>query len=63
MISKISRDTLVKAAIMVIIVGFITNVVINLPSSTKEKVLFPGILGNTVLKNNETGKQIIENMK
>lgn len=58
----ISRNILIQLAIMVIIIGFIVNVVNNLPSSTEEKVLFPGILGNTVLKNNETGKQIIENM-
>ena len=58
----ISKNTLVKVAIIVVVIGFGINVVINLPSSTKEKILFPGILGDTILKNNDTGKQIIENM-
>lgn len=57
-----TKESFVSIIVVLIIVGFGINVVINLPSSAKEKVLFPGILGDTVLKNNETGKQVIENM-
>lgn len=58
----ISRKAVIQVAMMVIIIGFVVNIVINLPVSTEEKDLFPGILGDMTLKNNETGKQTVANM-
>jgi hypothetical protein len=55
----ISRNNLIQIVIMVIILGFIVNMVTNIPSSAEEKDMFPGILGDMILKNNETGKQAI----
>ncbi len=58
----ISRCTVIKVVIMVIIIGFVVNIVINLPSSNEKIDIFPGILGDMTLKNNETGKRAIANM-
>ena len=58
----ISKSILIKIIVVIIIFGFGINIIINLPSNAKEKRLFPGILGDAVLKNNEIGKQVIINM-
>lgn len=58
----ISRNTLINVVIMVIVIGFAVNIVNNLPSSTEKIDMFPGVLGDMTLKNNETGKQSIMNM-
>lgn len=60
----ISKDALIKAAIAVAILGFVINVIINLPSYTKieEKRFFPQVVGDMVLRSNETGVQIIRNI-
>jgi len=58
----ISRDISIKAAIIVAIVGFGIYIIVDLPSSIEEKNMFPGILGDMILENNETGKRVIKNM-
>jgi hypothetical protein len=65
MIDKMKyRGTLIKviATIIIIILGI--YVAINLPLSTKseEKKLFPGIIGDAILKNNETGISSIKDV-
>lgn len=58
----VQRNTLINVAIAVIIIGFAVNIATDLPSSTEKIDIFPGVLGDAVLKNNETGKQAIANM-
>lgn len=58
----ISRNTLIQVAMMVIVIGFIAYTVNNVPSADGKRDLFPGILGNAVLKKNESGKQTIANI-
>ncbi len=58
----ISKYVLAKLAIISMIIVFFVNMAINLPSSSREIPLFPGILGNTGLDKNETGKQVIANI-
>ncbi|MCE8428912.1 MAG: hypothetical protein J5U19_11040 [Candidatus Methanoperedens sp.] len=61
----ISKDKLINAAIIGIIVVLIFMIVIiNLPSTqnVKEEGLFPQIVGNMLLKSNETGIASIKNI-
>ncbi len=60
----ISKGTLIKVVVAVAIIIFIIIAVINLPSSTnlEEKRLFPQIIGDMILKDNETGIYSIRNI-
>lgn len=61
----VSRDISIKIMIVVVVavmvVGFGLNILNNI-SHTEEKRLFPGIIGDSILKNNETGIYFIKNM-
>ncbi len=58
----VSRNALTNVAIVVIIIGFAISIVTNIPSSNVKIYMFPGVIGDAVLRNNETGEQIIKNM-
>ncbi len=58
----VSKYTLTKLVIVTIIIVIVANMVINLPLSSGDTQLFPGILGNTGLDKNETGKHTIANI-
>lgn len=51
------KGALVKTVIVIVIITFGIYIVINFSLSAKneEKILFPGIIGDAILKNNETG--------
>lgn len=57
-----SRSTIIGAVIAIIVIGFFVNVAINLPSPNEKSDMFPGIIGDTVLKSNDTGIYVIKNM-
>lgn len=61
---KISNP--MKAAIIIIVVGIIAilavNMVVDFPKDTEEQPLFPGIIGDMILKSNDTGIYFIKNM-
>ena len=49
-------------AIVVIVIGLAISIVTNQPSSNVKIDMFPGVLGDAVLRSNDTGKQVIANM-
>lgn len=66
MISKESKKELIKVVIVLAIAGLAISMIIDIPKkifdipkNTEEKVLFPKIIGDTILENNETGKGVI----
>ena len=56
------KNTLIKTIVFIVIITFGIYVVINLSLSknNEEKRLFPGIIGDAILKNNETGISAIK---
>lgn len=59
----VDRKSLITATIIIIIAGILTTVVIDIsPEGNEKKVIFPGIIGDMILKNNETGIYFIRNI-
>lgn len=58
------KGALVKTVIVIVIITFGIYIAINFPLSAKdeEKRLFPGIIGDAILKNNETGISSIKDI-
>lgn len=52
----------VYAVIIVMIVTIMTNISVDLFPKKNEKTMFPGILGDSILKNNDTGIYFIKSM-
>ena len=60
----ISRNILIRLVLIIVVSVFGIYVIMDLLSTTRyrEESLFRGILGDTILKNNETGKKTIANI-
>lgn len=59
----VSIGTLIKMIVLAMIISIVIYTVIDNPYSTVgEERLFPGIIGDMILKNNETGKYVVESI-
>lgn len=58
----IARNILINVAIIIVITVFGITIMNDIPSSAEKRDLFPGILGNSVLNKNETGRQTVVNI-
>lgn len=54
-----NKGRLAKLIIVIMVIGLGMIIIVNLPTNIEEKELFPGILGDMILNNNETGKDVI----
>lgn len=61
MIPKNFPKNLIYIAVLILIVGLVINITVDF-SQKEEKKIFPGILGDMVLRNNETGIYFIRNI-
>lgn len=56
------RNKIIQVVIAIVIIGFFANVAINLPLSVEKENMFPGVIGDTVLKSNDSGISAIRSM-
>lgn len=62
MVSKIRMNHIIYIIIIIVAIGIVANIIIDFSPKKEEKEIFPGILGDLILKNNETGIYFIKDI-